>query len=570
MSVELATAPALRVLGPVRLERDSGTFEPGARREQALLALLAAEARPVSRARLAAMLWPDADDVDARGRMRRLLHAMSIHVGHPALVTDRQTVALANDVSSATDLAALRRALARGLYRSTGDASEASLAALEHAANLAAAEFAEGLALDECDELSAWLERQRESLRQARAQALAQLVTRLEEARRHERALQHAQDLVAIDALNEAAQRRLIRLYAAVGQPHAALQQFERCRQLLHDELGVEPEAATRQLAEQIRSRDVAAATPTDDAAAPVAVQFTRSGDAHLAYQVLGDGPLDVLFISGFVSNLEQAWEPGGPAAFFSELARDFRLILYDRRGVGLSDRTVDPADTSVSSADALSVLDAAGSKCALVFAVSEGGPIAIRLAVEHPERVAGLALWATLARGTATQDYPWALTAGQYERWLDALVAQWGRPAAIETFAPDDASDLLLQRWWARMLRLGSSPRCMQAVLRTLALSDVRPLLPQVRVPTLVMHRTDDRAVRVEAGRQVASDIPGAQWIELPGTAHWWWLGETAPIIEAIRVFGSTSADSIESAPRFQSVDSEMPGHALDGVHRR
>ncbi|MDI9237764.1 alpha/beta fold hydrolase [Lysobacter sp. LF1] len=544
MSIEPSAHPALRVLGPVRIEQGSVTFEPGARREQALLALLATEARPMSRARLAAMLWPDADDVDARGRMRRLLHEMSNHVGHDTLVADRQTVALADDACAATDLASLRRLLAQGLYRSTVDANEESLAALEHAVRLAAAEFAEGLVLDECDELSAWLERQRESLHQARAQALAQLVARLEGAQQPERALQHAQELVAVDPLNEAAQRWLIRLYAAVGQPRMALQQFERCRQALHDELGVEPEAATLKIVDEVRARAAIATTPADATSAPVAVRFTRSGDVHLAYQVLGTGPLDVLLISGFISHLEQAWEPGGPAAFLRELALDFRLILYDRRGVGLSDRTVDPADTSVSSADALAVLDAAGSRRALVFAVSEGGPIAIRLAVEHPERVAGLALWATLARGTATQDYPWALTAERYERWLDALVAQWGRPAAIDTFAPEQASDPLMQRWWARMLRLGSSPRCMHAVLRTLALSDVRALLPQVRVPTLVMHRTGDRAVRVGAGRHVATTIPGAQWLELPGTAHWWWLGETAPILEAIKGFAQRLAN--------------------------
>jgi pimeloyl-ACP methyl ester carboxylesterase len=159
------------------------------------------------------------------------------------------------------------------------------------------------------------------------------------------------------------------------------------------------------------------------------------------------------------------------------------------------------------------------------VFAVSEGGPIAIRLAVEHPERVAGLALWATLARGTAAPDYPWALTAPQYARWLDALVAQWGRPADIETFAPDQASDPLLQRWWARMLRLGSSPLCMRAVLRTLA----------------------ETAVRVDAGRQLATAIPGALWLELPGTAHWWWLGEMAPIIAAIQGFAGRLANAVE-----------------------
>lgn len=112
-------------------------------------------------------------------------------------------------------------------------------------------------------------------------------------------------------------------------------------------------------------------------------------------------------------------------------------------------------------------------------------------------------------------------------------------------TFAPDKASDPLVQRWWARMLRLGSSPRCMHAVLRTLALNDVRALLPQVRVPTLVMHRTGDRAVRVGAGRHVADGISGAQWLELPGNAHWWWLGETAPIIGAIKAFAQRLADS-------------------------
>jgi pimeloyl-ACP methyl ester carboxylesterase len=369
---------------------------------------------------------------------------------------------------------------------------------------------------------------------------LTQLVGRLAGAGAYDRALEHAQDLVASDALNEAGQQQLIRLYAATGQTHTALQQFERVRQLLHDELGVEPDAATRALADDIRVRDAGATTPIDPSPATMAVRFTRSGDVHLAYQVHGDGPLDLLLISGFVSHLEQAWEPGGPAAFLHELARHARLILYDRRGVGLSDRTVDPAETSVSSSDAVAILDAVGSRRALVLAVSEGGPIAIRLAVEHPERVAGLALWATLAKGTAAPDYPWALTAAQFSRWLDALVAQWGRPAAIETFAPDHANDPLLQRWWARMLRLGSSPRCMQAVLRTFALSDVRALLPTVRVPTLVMHRTGDRAVRIDAGRQLATAIPGAQWLELPGTAHWWWLGETAPILDAIKAFAA------------------------------
>ena len=541
MSRDKAATVSIRVLGSIRIERDGRAIDIGARRELALLALLVVETRPMSRQRVAALLWPDADDADARGRLRRLLHEVSNRVGADVLVADRQTVALAAETCAASDLAALRRCLALGLYRESSDAGDEVIAALEGAASLGRAEFAEGLVLDDCEELSAWLGRQRESLRQGHAQVLARSAALLERVGQYVRAMTHAQDLVALDSLNEAAQRQLIRLHVAAGQPRAALQQFERCRQLLREELSVEPEAATLELAEQIRAQQSALAGSEGNS--PSTIRYARSGAVHVAYQVCGAGPLDVLFISGFVSNLEQAWEAGGPREFFRELVRECRLILYDRRGVGLSDRTVDPADTTVSSVDALAVLDAVGSTRALVFAVSEGGPIAIRLAVEHSERVAGLALWGTLARGTATPDYPWALTPEHYERWLETLVAQWGHPAAIEAFAAEHASDPQLRRWWARMLRLGSSPHCMQAVLRTLAMTDVRALLPQVHVPTLVMHRSGDRAVRVDAGRYVANAIPGAKWLELSGSAHWWWLGDTQPILSAIKALAQRLA---------------------------
>lgn len=539
MSSEVTEGTSIRVLGPVRLERNAASIEPGARREQALLALLAAEARPLSRQRLAALLWPNADETAARGRLRRLLHELANRVGGDALAVERQSVALARDVCGATDLASLRHALARGLYQSGEDASPAALSALERAAALSRPQFAEGLALDECEELSMWLERQRESLWQGRKQVLARLVTLYERGGRYDRALLHAQEFVVLDPLDEAGQRQLIRVHGAGGDLRSALQQFDRCRQLLRDELAVEPEPATSELAALIRDRLPAPAPSTAAALPPGAIRFTRSGNVHLAYQVVGTGPLDLLLISGFVSNLDQAWAPGGPGGFLHALAQHFRLILYDRRGVGLSDRTVDPADTTVSSADALAVLAAAGSRRALVFAVSEGGPIAVRLAVEHPARVAGLALWGTIACGTAAPDHPWALTPEEHERRLAHLVSQWGRPEAIAAFAPDHANDALLQHWWARMLRLGSSPRCMAGVLKAFAMTDVRALLPRVRAPTLVMHRTGDRIVRVGAGRYVASAIPEARLLELPGTSHWWWLDGTRAILEGIRALG-------------------------------
>jgi pimeloyl-ACP methyl ester carboxylesterase len=244
---------------------------------------------------------------------------------------------------------------------------------------------------------------------------------------------------------------------------------------------------------------------------------------------------VDVIFISGFLSHLEQAWEPGGPGPFFAALASRARLILFDRRGVGLSDRLSQRSTLDDNVDDVLAVLDAAGSRQAVVFAISEGGPIGIRLAARHPERVRSLALWGTLAKGTADERHPWALTPAQYQRWLEGLVAQWGQPTGIEAFAPGHERNPLLRRWWARTLRLGGSPGSLRALLGTLAQVDVRAELANVHVPTLVMHRSEDRAVRVEAGRHVAQGIAGARFLELPGNEHWFWLGDTTLALQAL-----------------------------------
>ena len=521
----------LCVLGPVRLETGEARVEVGQRREQAVLALLAAESRPFSRARLAAWLWPDAETGAASGRLRRLLHELGERCAEALLAVDRRTVALTAAARAGSDIEELRSLLSRSLYRPPGEETE-TLEALEQAIELTRATFAEGLAIDECDELSAWLEREREALHAARRQVLARAASLHERAGRNERALALAAARVAADPLDEDGHRQLMRLYAAAGRTAAALEQFERCREALATGAGVQPEPATLALATALRTR---AAPGNAERMAVPEVRFTRSGEVHLAHQICGEGAVDLLVIGGFVSHLEQAWEPGGPGLLLHALARHLRVIVYDRRGVGLSDRTVDPADVGVSSQDALAVLDAAGSRRALVFAFSEGGPIGVRLAAEHPERIPGLVLWGTLAKGSASADYPFALSEAQLARWLAHLTAQWGGPAGIEAFAPDEADDPVLRRWWARLLRQGSSPGCARGVLRTLALTDVREILPRVAAPTVVLHRSGDRAVRVEAGRDLARRMPGARWIELPGTGHWWWRGDTGPLLRAI-----------------------------------
>jgi DNA-binding SARP family transcriptional activator/pimeloyl-ACP methyl ester carboxylesterase len=526
---------SIQLLGPVRVARGVRKINLGARRERAVLALLTLQGGAISRRRLASQLWPESDQPEGLSRLRRLLYRMTGTLGADVFEVGRQDVDLTPLARAATDIAQLRACLHRGLYRPSHELDAADVAALERAGELCGHELAEGLIIDECEELSSWLAAQRESLQQTRRQVLARLAGLYEEQGNYACALGCARVLVALDPLQEASQRQLIRLFGATGQIAAALRQFEQCRATLQTELGVEPDAETLRVMEELRRSADTSAVYVRDLRRTSSFRFTRNGDVHLAYQTFGDGPVDLLIISGFVSHLEQTWDTGGPGDFLRELAGRARLILFDRRGVGLSDRTSLAAPVDTSAADALAVLDAAGSRRSLVFGFSEGGPIAIQLAVARPERVTGLGLWGTMAKGSASEDYPWALTPQQIDQWLDHLVAEWGTPVSIKAFAPDFADDPTLRRWWSRMLRLGSSPGNMRAVLRTLAITDLRSQLQHVSVPTLVMHRREDRAVRIGAGRHLAEKIPNARWLELPGATHWWWLGDTAPIRAAL-----------------------------------
>jgi pimeloyl-ACP methyl ester carboxylesterase len=183
-------------------------------------------------------------------------------------------------------------------------------------------------------------------------------------------------------------------------------------------------------------------------------------------------------------------------------------------------------------------VLDAACSRRTVLFGASEGGPACIKFAADHPDRVAGLILFASLAKGSAAVDYPHALQAPQYELWLQQLIAVWGGPAGIETFAPSLAGDAQAKAWWAGVLRAASSPGAMKGLLGALRDVDVRHLLGRVSAPTLVLHRRGDRAVRIGAGRHLASHIAKARFIELEGADHWFFAGDQEPLLASIRQF--------------------------------
>jgi pimeloyl-ACP methyl ester carboxylesterase len=219
-------------------------------------------------------------------------------------------------------------------------------------------------------------------------------------------------------------------------------------------------------------------------------------------------------------------------------------VIIFDRRGVGLSDRVGAAPTAQATAANIKAIMDAAGSKRALLFGASEGGPGCIQLAVDAPERIAGLVLYGSLAKGSWAEDFPHALTYDQFTLWLERLVSNWGGPAEIEIFAPSLVGNRQVEHWWSGLLRTASSPGAIKAVLEALRDMDVRHLLPRITTPTLVLHRRGDRAIRFKAGEAMAAGIPGARMVALEGDDHWFWVGDQEP-------FWSAFVEFIETLPK-------------------
>jgi class 3 adenylate cyclase len=266
---------------------------------------------------------------------------------------------------------------------------------------------------------------------------------------------------------------------------------------------------------------------------------FTQSGDVSIAYQVMGEGPHDLLIVPGFISHLEAAWENPAYARFLERLASFSRLIQFDKRGTGLSDRVTGIPTLDERSDDVRAVLDAVGSKRTALFGISEGGPMSVVFAATHPQRTSALILYGSIARGSWAPDYPWAGKVDEgFEEWMAGWRREWGKPYGLENWAPSVADDQQFRQWWAKYLRLGASPSAVVALFRMNKEIDVRPILPVIRVPTLVLHRAGDRTIDVAEGRYLAEHIPGAKFTELPGDDHLWWVGDSDTIADEIEEF--------------------------------
>jgi len=274
----------------------------------------------------------------------------------------------------------------------------------------------------------------------------------------------------------------------------------------------------------------------------PGPIQYARSGDVNIAYQVCGNGPVDLVFVMGWVSHLEYFWKEPSFARFLARLASFSRLILFDKRGTGLSDPVTALPTLEQRMDDVRAVLDAVGSRRAVLLGVSEGGPMCSLFAATHPRQTEALIMIGTYARRLWAPDYPWAPTREQREEFFRDIVEQWGGPVGIGERAPSVADDPAFRDWWASFLRMGASPAAAIALTRMNAEIDVTMILPTIRVPTLVLHRSGDRTLLVDEGRYVAGLIPGAEFVELPGEDHLPFVGDQDALLDEIDRFLSNA----------------------------
>ena len=269
--------------------------------------------------------------------------------------------------------------------------------------------------------------------------------------------------------------------------------------------------------------------------------QYARTDDGtHIAYQAIGTGPPDIVYANSFMGHIEVSWEYPPAANFYQRMAAFSRLIIFDRRGTGLSDPIVGSFDIDDRSADLRAVIDALALERPALLGSSEGGMTCTHFAALNPERVTALVLFASTVSTIANEECPWAWTPEFYESFLESIDQTWADPTGANVVFPNpslaDRPDA--RAWYARYFRLSASPALVRTLIENTVKVDIRHLLPLVRVPTLVLHRTNETWLRVEGSRYIVSKVPGSKLVELPGTDHYIWEQNTAAVVDEIEEF--------------------------------
>jgi pimeloyl-ACP methyl ester carboxylesterase len=527
----------LRCQGYPELSVDGQVLPLKLKRGLALLFHLSELSRKVARNALAELLWPDAPVDIGRGRLRRLCHQVNALVGHDLVAGDTDALWLSETRGPMnSDVLAMRRCAMQWVAGTPpADAVDAINSLCEDHAHRLLDSFEIDSAAFE-----AWLGGRRADQERLVVRALVRVAEQRLAAGMPTDAIRAAEALIRIEPLADAGHALLLTARGRVGDAAGVEAAYFACAERLRDELGIRPSTQI-----EVAYAQAAGGPPMGDAgASPAAsppIGFADTADGAVAFLEIGDrsapcGTLVVLF--GLWSHVEVAWELPRIRAVMQRLALRFRVVLMDRRGVGLSERLALRHSVAAGVEDLEAVRHKLDVDQIWLLGNSVGGTIAIEYAAAHPQRVAGLMLYGTGARSAWADDYPWGLTNVQRDAWLARLQAGWGSATSLEAFAPTATSDPVLRDWWARMLRQAASRNSVPALLRAYLEMDVRERLPHVRVPTLVVQRSGDRIVRASAAVYLAQRIQGARLDLLPGEDHLLWVGDTDAALTSMERF--------------------------------
>jgi pimeloyl-ACP methyl ester carboxylesterase len=282
---------------------------------------------------------------------------------------------------------------------------------------------------------------------------------------------------------------------------------------------------------------------------------YTHSGEVSIAYQVIGSGPIDLVLVPGWLSNIEVFWEEPNIVRFFEKLTTFSRLILFDKRGTGLSERSIDAATLEERMDDVRAVLDAVGSSQAALLGYSEGGSMCTLFAATHPDRTAALITIGSYARRLRAPDYPFFTSREDALKAVEAVAADWGGPVWIDIRMPSVADDPIIRQWWAKFLRMSASASSAAALQRLNIEIDLRHVLPSIRVPTLILHAKNDRVIPIGAGRYMADHIPNAKFVEVDAMDHLPFYDRSVEFLHHLETFLTGSSVSEISEHRVSTL---------------
>jgi DNA-binding SARP family transcriptional activator/pimeloyl-ACP methyl ester carboxylesterase len=517
----------ISLLGPLKIHGDAGEIVFGAAKERSLVAALAlSPGQVVSVDALIDALWGDSPPATARKTIQTYVKNIRRACGPDAVATVESGYTLAVGAED-VDVARFRSLVHSGEAALRSGATAEACEALREAVGLWRGDPLPGLA-SHTGLAIAVVRLREEYLSALEARFSAELAAGVDSD-----LVGELEALVREHPFRERLWAHLMLALYRSGRQADALSAFQRVREVLREELGLEPGGTLQRLESAILAQDpmldADAADPASTMAAghaPSPVRYATSGDGvHVAYQIVGDGPIDVLVIPGFPSHLDMWWD-APTDDLVRRLASISRLILFDKRGIGLSDRP-QSIDWNDWVDDAVAVLDAAGSGRAVILGISAGSPTAIQLAATHPERTSALVLcggWARLASGDG---YDAGTNIGALESFLAHSEANWGTGVGVSTAAPSRAKDPAAREFLARLQRLSASPTAAGTFLRAMGTVDVRDALPMIQAPTLILHASRDQQVPVEAARLAKDVIPDATLIELDSDIHLLWLSD-------------------------------------------